>query len=100
MALHWLFSPAGIHIRGYFLTARESVLDWDSALGYMAASAGVGTIGDLIGAAAAGSFTTTIRISRTAGRSSIAIVFVRLERSIAVPVLRAGLLAGMSRFMV
>src|SRR5947209_17806601 len=76
----WLSSPVGIRIRGSFWTVQEWLLDWVSGLGYLPASAGAGTVGDSIGTAVGESSTTTTRSSRIAGRSSIAIAFVRVKR--------------------
>src|SRR5258708_3248466 len=76
---------------------RESDLAWDSALDFTAASDGVGTVGDSIGPTTVESSTTTTPISRTAGRSSIAMVFVRTAgASIAELTLTPAALAGMT----
>lgn len=55
-------------IRDCSWTARESVSGWDSELGCLAASAGVGRIRDSIGTTAGESSSTTTRTSRIAGR--------------------------------
>src|SRR5260370_24783877 len=73
--------PVGIRIRDSSWTARESALGWDSGLDYLAVTAGAGTIGDSIGTAAGEASITTTPISRTAGLSSIAIAFIRAERT-------------------
>src|SRR5882672_4078366 len=87
---HWLSSPVGIPTQDFSWTAPVSLLDWASGSDYLAASAGVGTTGDTIGTTTGESSTTTTPTSRTAGRSSIATVFVRAERtSIMAPTLRA-----------
>src|SRR5205807_6692477 len=76
----WRSSRAGIHIRGSSWRDRESLLDWDSASDYSAASAGVLAIGDTIGMAAGESSLITTLSSRIAGPSSIAMIFVRVGR--------------------
>src|SRR5882724_8559663 len=95
MGLRWGSSPVGIRIRDSSWTARESLLDWDSALDYSAASAGVFTIGDTIGIAAGESFSTTTHSSRTAGRSSIATILVVGRISITPAIFAAEVLTGM-----
>jgi hypothetical protein len=74
-------------------------LAWASGWGYLPASAGDGTTGGTIGITMGGSSTTTTHTSRIAGRSSIAIAFVRVERtSIVAAIHVAGVLAGIRRF--
>ena len=66
----------------------------------MAASAGVGTIGDTIGTTTGEWSTTTTRTFRIAERSSIAVISIRIERtSIAVPILAAEVLTAIRAFM-
>src|SRR5260370_41354406 len=87
MGPRWRSSLVGIRIRDFSWTAQDWLLDWDSALAYLPASAGVGTTGDTIGITKGGSSTTTTPISRIAGPSSIAIVFMRVDRtSIMAPI--------------
>src|SRR5713101_4057774 len=99
MGIRWLCSPVGIRTRDFSWTAQESLLDWASGWDCLAASAGVGTTGDTIGTTMGGSSTTTTRTSRIAGRSSIAIAFVRVElTSIMAPIHATEVLAGIRRF--
>src|SRR5258706_547953 len=78
MEPRWRFFPVGTRIRDCTWMARESGLDWDSALDSLAASDGAGMVGDLIGTTEAESSTTTTLISRIAERSSITITFGRM----------------------
>jgi hypothetical protein len=86
MDLRWLPSPVGIRIRDSTWTVQESALDWASALDFLPAMAGVGTTGDTIGITTGESNTTTTPISQIAGRSSIAITSIRVERTSITPV--------------
>src|SRR5216684_2825958 len=97
MGLQWQCSPGGIRIRDFTWMAREWVSDSGSELGYLAASAGAGTIGDTIGTTTGESSTTTTRTSRTAGPLSTATVFIRVDRTSTMG--PAELLAGMKDFM-
>src|SRR5580704_11189182 len=84
MGIRWLYGRVGIRIQDFFGTVRESIGDWASALASAWASAGVGAVGDTIGAAAAPS-TTTARTSPIAIPSSIVMVFGRTARTSVVP---------------
>src|SRR5882724_4123447 len=79
--------------------ARESVLDWASESAFLEATVGAGTTGDTIGTTMGGWSTTTIRTFRVAGQSSIAMVLVRIETSIMVAILMAGVLTGIKDFV-
>src|SRR6202049_3445441 len=99
MARRWVFSPVGIRIRDSSWTFQESVLDWASGWDYLVGSAGVGTIGDTIGTTTGESNSTTTRTFRITGRSSIAMIFVRAERTSTMqPTSIAGVLPGMRAF--
>src|SRR5206468_7338665 len=80
MGTRWLLSPVGIRIRGSIWMARESASGWDSEPACLAASAGVGPIGDTIGAVAEESSTTTTPTFPTAERLSTAMLFAEVDR--------------------
>lgn len=57
----WPFSPVGLRMRDFTPTVQESLLDWGlSGSDYSPASAGVGTIGDMIGMVAGPSSITKV----------------------------------------
>src|SRR5580704_9108007 len=85
MARRWAFSPVGIRTRDFSWTVQELRSDWASGLGYLPASAGVGTAGDTIGTMAGESNTTTTPTFHIAGPSSIAIVSIRREGASTIP---------------
>ena len=86
MALPWLSFQAGIRIRVCFGMVRALDLDLALGLDSLAASAGVGTIGDTIGTTTAEEcVTTTTPTFRTAGPSSIVVTFVRIGRTSIMP---------------
>src|ERR1700736_4378012 len=83
----WLCSPVGIHIRDFTSTALGSHLEWVLGSGYLAALAGVGITGVMIGAMKAGaSSITTTRTSPIAELLLIAIALTRAERTSVMPI--------------
>jgi hypothetical protein len=77
---------------GLFLGGPGIAFGLGFGIGLFAGFGWVGAIGDMTGAVAAGWFTTTTPTSRIAGRSSIAVTFVR-RASAVPPILAAATLA-------